>query len=104
MELHPNEPIQAKWLSPVAQQFDALIVYDRQIRAGFSPNDDLLRIRGSVIHLRCAITIEVQKAEFSLRLQRNHVAGARAEHIGVFKVKRKPLGDIWDMIVGTTMV
>jgi hypothetical protein len=71
---------------------------------GFPPNDDLLSVRGSVLHFRCAIAIEVQKTEVSLRLQGYHEARARAVHIGVFKIEREPLGHVWDLVVVTSVV
>lgn len=57
-----------------------------------------------MLHFRCAITIEIQKAEVSPRLQGYQVAGARAEHISVFEIEREPFGHVWDLVVVTSMV
>jgi hypothetical protein len=68
MELHPDKPIQAKWLSPIAQILDAFPLWEKLVGLELSPGDYILRVHGSVPHLRRAWTIEIQEAEVSLRL------------------------------------
>ena len=68
MKLHPDESIEAKWPSPVAQSLDALPLRDVLVGLEFSPGEDVLGVHGTVLHLRGARTIEVQETEVPLRL------------------------------------
>ena len=70
----------------------------------FSPGDDVLRVRGSITHLRRTRAVKVQETEVSLRLYRHHVARTNAEHICVVKVERKPIRRIRHAIVPTSVI